>query len=148
MFVGSCSLRPRPRAWNRPPPSPGTTGGLTCVSPAVRCKICTMRRICAILATAYVVGGIGVWIEFTRTNPDGLANVGLILYVFPISLSVFGISYLTGRAEFFLLPDRFGYFLDHAIFFFPSLFLIGAVIAMAPPKIVKWWNGRRRNSRR
>ena len=85
-----------------------------------------------------------MWIEFTHINPDGLANVGLILYVFPITLLGFGMAALTGRREFLLIPDRFGYWTDHALFFFPSLFVVAAALAWGPPKIVTMWRNRRK----
>ena len=33
-----------------------------------------------------------------------------------------------GRTEFLLIPDRFGYLADHALFFFPSLIVVTALI--------------------
>ena len=91
-----------------------------------------MQRLPKIIAAIYLVGGIAVWVSFARTNPDGLANVGLILYVFPISLLGLAAGWLTGRTEFLLIPDRFGYYGDHAVFFFPSLLAIAALIAWVP----------------
>ena len=88
-----------------------------------------MQRLPKIISAIYLAGGLAVWISFARTNRDGLANVGLILYVFPISLLGLGAGWLTGRTEFLLIPDRFGYYGDHAVFFFPSLLAVAALIA-------------------
>jgi hypothetical protein len=88
-----------------------------------------------VIAGIYLAGGLAVWISFARTNPDGLANVGLVLYVFPISLLGLAVGWLTGSAEFLLIPDRFGYYGDHAVFFFPSLFAIAALIAWVVTKV-------------
>ena len=87
-----------------------------------------MQRLPKIISAIYLAGGLAVWISFIRTNHDGLANVGLILYVFPISLLGLAAGWLTGRTEFLLIPDRFGYLGDHAVFFFPSLFAVAALI--------------------
>jgi hypothetical protein len=87
-----------------------------------------MQRLPKVIAAIYLAGGLAVWISFARTNPDGLANVGLILYVFPVSLLGLVAGRLTGRTEFPLIPDRFGYYGDHAVFFFPSLFVVAALI--------------------
>lgn len=88
-----------------------------------------MQRLPKMISAIYLAGGLAVWISFARTNPDGLANVGLVLYVFPISLLGLALGWLTGRTEFLLIPDRFGYYGDHAVFFFPSLFVVAALIA-------------------
>jgi hypothetical protein len=88
-----------------------------------------MRRLPKIFSAIYLAGGLAVWISFVRTNHDGLANVGLILYVFPVSLLGLAAGWLSGTTEFLLIPDRFGYYGDHAVFFFPSLFAVAALIA-------------------
>jgi len=98
-----------------------------------------MRRLPIALSVTYLAGGVAVWISFARTNPDGLANVGLILYVFPVSIAGLLAGRLLGRSEFVLLPDRFGYFADHAIFFFPSLFVVvGLIFWMATAVLRRW----------
>jgi len=53
--------------------------------------------------------------------------VGLVLYV-PISLLGLAGGWLTGSAQFLLIPDRFGYYGKNAVFFFPSLVAIAALI--------------------
>jgi len=45
--------------------------------------------------------------------------VGLVLYV-PISLLGLAGGWLTGSAQFLLIPDRFGYYGKNAEFFFPA----------------------------
>jgi hypothetical protein len=94
-----------------------------------------MQRLPKIIAAIYLAGGLAVWISFARTNHDGLANVGLILYVFPVSLLGLAAGWLTGRTEFLLIPDRFGYYGDHAVFFFPSLFAVAALIAWVVTRV-------------
>jgi hypothetical protein len=81
-----------------------------------------------VLATVYLLGGVAVWISFARTNPDGLANLGLVLYVFPVTIPALLVGRLLGQTEFILIPHRFGYLAGHALFFFPSLLLVSALI--------------------
>lgn len=98
-----------------------------------------MRRLSVVLCTAYLAGGIAVWFSFARTNPDGLANVGLILYVLPVSgLGVLA-GKLMGRTEFLLIPNRFGYLADHAVFFFPSLLVVTVLIDWAASVFIRIW---------
>ncbi len=87
-----------------------------------------MRRLPALLTGLYLAGGIAVWISFISTNPDGLANVGLVFYVAPMSLLGVIVGWLTGSKEFPLIPRGLGYQLSHAVFFFPSLIIIAAAL--------------------
>ena len=75
-----------------------------------------------------MVGGIAVWISFVNTNPDGLANIGLVFYVAPISLLGIMAAWLTGGGEFPFIPTGLGYLSSHAVFFFPSLIIIAVAI--------------------
>jgi len=88
-------------------------------------------RLAFALAAAYLIGGIAVWISFVRTNPDGLANVGLVLYVFPVTIVGLVVGRLMERAEFILIPNHFGYLTAHALFFFPSLLAVAGLIGWA-----------------
>jgi hypothetical protein len=98
-----------------------------------------MRRLPVVLCTAYLAGGIAVWFSFARTNPDGLANVGLILYVLPVSALGLAAGKLMGRVEFLLIPNRFGYLADHAVFFFPSLLVVTVLIDWAASAFIRIW---------
>ncbi len=85
----------------------------------------------------YVAVGILVWISFVQTNHDGLANVGLILYVFPVSLVGMLLGYLFNGGEFPLIPSSLGYLVGHAVFYFPSLALMAMLIAWLARKALK-----------
>lgn len=102
-----------------------------------------MHRLPVALCAAYVAGGVAVWISFARTNPDGLANVGLVLYVFPVTTLGLVAGKLIGRTEFLFIPNRFGYLADHAVFFFPSLLVVTALIGWATTALLRIW-GRSR----
>ena len=80
------------------------------------------------LPLAYALLAVATFWEFLNTNPDGLANVGLVIMVLPITLLGLLLGWLIGAHEFLLIPDRFGYYGDHAIFFIPSALLVTALL--------------------
>ena len=81
-----------------------------------------------LLPAAYVALALFAWIDFVRTNPDGLANLGLMAVALPVTLFGLGLSWLVGSESFVLLPTRFGYYLDHALFYWPSVALTAALL--------------------
>lgn len=83
----------------------------------------TRRRLGSIAAGLYVAGAAIVLAMFLMAPPDGLANIGIVLYVLPLSL--LGI-FLGG--EFPFMPDALGYYGSHVAFFVPSVALIAALI--------------------
>jgi hypothetical protein len=87
-----------------------------------------VARLPAIFAGSYLAVGLLVWISFMRTNPDGLANIGLVLYVFPVTLIGLAIGRQAGSPGFILIPQGLGYWTAHAVFFFPSLIAVAALI--------------------
>ena len=69
----------------------------------------------------YIAGAIVIWLNFLGSNPDGLANIWIAIYTFPIVL--IGTFLLQG--EFPYMPGR--YYEAHALYFWPSI----AVLALA-----------------
>ena len=94
-------------------------------------------RFLPVALIVYLAGGLAVWISFVRTNHDGLANVGLLLYVAPVTALGLAIGKLIGHTEFILIPGRFGYLGDHAVFFFPSLLVMAGLIGWAITAIAR-----------
>ena len=97
------------------------------------------RRARFILPGFYFLLAAYVWFDFTRTNPDGLANLGLMLVTLPVTLLGLGLGAIIGADRFVLLPDGFGYIGDHALYFVPAaaatavlLWLIGRAIDRRP----------------
>ena len=82
------------------------------------------RRWRVILPGAYVLLALAFWLDFARTAQDGLANLGLMLAVLPITL----LGWALGAQQFVLLPDRFGYLGNHAAFYVPSVIAIALVL--------------------
>jgi hypothetical protein len=74
-----------------------------------------------VVPAVYVAGAIPVWLDFARTNPDGLANIWIAIYTLPI----FIIGTFVLRGEFPYAPGR--YYEAHALYFWPSV----AILALA-----------------
>lgn len=69
----------------------------------------------------YLVGALPIWFSFAHTNPDGLANLGLILYTLPIVY----IGTFVLKLEFPYVAG--GYIEAHALYFWPAVFLLAAL---------------------
>lgn len=78
-----------------------------------------MRFLAPIL---YIVGAVLVWLDFSRTNPDGLANLGLIVYTLPIAVPI--------AMVFGDVIESFpgGYLSTHALYSWPSVALLASSI--------------------
>jgi hypothetical protein len=80
------------------------------------------------LPVTYILIAVYAWVDFMRINPDGLANVGLMLVVFPVTIAGLLLGLALGRDDFVLSPDGFGYFGDHALYYVPSVILVAALL--------------------
>jgi hypothetical protein len=74
---------------------------------------------------AYVLFAIYAWIDFTNTNHDGLANVGLFLITLPVTLLVELAGAIIGHR---LYPDGHGYLMDHALYFIPAVAIMAVLL--------------------
>jgi hypothetical protein len=81
-----------------------------------------------LLPTLYLGLAVFVWIDFVQTPPDGLANLVLMVVTLPIALVGLMITWALGETDFVLLPNGLGYYLDHAVYYWPSVALIAAVL--------------------
>jgi hypothetical protein len=77
-----------------------------------------------VVPAAYFVLAVLAWVDFVRTNPDGLANLGLMLVTFPITALGLLLGWVLDRESFVLLPSGFGYLGNHALYYWPSVLLI------------------------
>lgn len=85
------------------------------------------------------------WLEFIHLPPDGLANLGLMLVVFPITLAdVLVLRPLFASERSLLIPSQLGYYPAHAAYFVPS----AAVIATCLYVMGAWIDRRRERARR
>ncbi len=70
----------------------------------------------------YLVGAAMIWLVFARTNPDGLANIWIVIYTLPI----FMIGTFVLGLEFPYMPGR--YYEAHALYFWLSAMLLAALL--------------------
>src|SRR3954462_10121007 len=62
------------------------------------------------LPALYMVIALGAWFDFARLPPDGLANLGLMLVVLPITALDLALRPANNPGHSILMPDRFGYY--------------------------------------
>ena len=67
-----------------------------------------------LIPVVYLALAVWAWVDFVRTNPDGLANLGLMAVTLPVTVLGLILTELMGGGSFVLLPSRFGYITDHA----------------------------------
>jgi hypothetical protein len=75
-----------------------------------------------VVPALYVLGAMGVWLAFARSNPDGLANIWIAIYTFP----TFIVGTFLLRGEFPYMPGR--YLEAHALYFWPSIALLALAL--------------------
>ena len=91
-----------------------------------------------VFPAVYASVALLAWVDFSLLPPDGLANVGLMLIVLPVTLLDLAMRPEGRPGSFVLMPDSFGYYGDHAVFFGTSVLIIGAFL---------WWLGSRADRR-
>src|SRR5215207_5881360 len=89
----------------------------------------TGMRLKFVLPGAYLALALYAWLDFLRLPPDGLANVGLMLVTLPVTLFGLFLTWVIGSSRgFVLLPESLGYYASHAVYFWPSVVLIVALL--------------------
>ena len=81
-----------------------------------------------VVPATYLAVALYAWVDFVRTNPDGLANVGLYLVTLPVALVGLAITEAMGAGSFILQPSGFGYYGDHALYYWPSVLVTAALL--------------------
>jgi hypothetical protein len=76
----------------------------------------------------YLVFAVYIWIDFLRLPPDGLANVGLLIATLPVTVLGLMLSWAVGSAQFVLMPGGFGYYANHAIYYWPSVLITATLL--------------------
>lgn len=71
-----------------------------------------------LVPAVYIAGAMVIWLAFSRSNPDGLANIWIAIYTFPNVI----IGTFLLRGEFPYVPSR--YYEAHALYFWPSVALL------------------------
>ncbi len=85
-------------------------------------------RLKIVLPAAYLGLALYVWIDFTRWPPDGLANLGLMIVTFPVTIMSLVPTWVVGARGFVLLPNGFGYYGSHAIYYWASASMIAGFL--------------------
>lgn len=76
----------------------------------------------------YLAFAVGIWASFVRAPPDGLANLGLMLAVLPVTLFGLLLGWALGIHSFVLLPSGLSYQAAHAVFYWPSVLATALLI--------------------
>lgn len=83
-------------------------------------------RICGtlkfLLPGLYFAGAAVIWFYFAGANPDGLANIWIVIYTFPI---VAVGTYLLNQ-QFPYMPGS--YYTAHALYFWPSVIFLAFIL--------------------
>jgi hypothetical protein len=101
-------------------------------------------RLRLLIPAVYLTLGILVWIDFARTNPDGLANIGLVLFVAPVTLVGLAWMSAAGADSFPLIPNGLPYLMAHAVFYFPSLLITAILLFLIVASIQRFFRRSRR----
>lgn len=96
-----------------------------------------------VLPAVYLLVALGAWIDFARLPPDGLANLGLMLVVLPVALLDLALRPADSPGSSVLIPDGWGYYADHAIFFAISVAVLASVLFLLGRFIDAWRRGKR-----
>ncbi|MBR1156276.1 hypothetical protein [Bradyrhizobium sp. JYMT SZCCT0428] len=81
-----------------------------------------------VLPALYLVIALLAWFDFARLPPDGLANLGLMLVVMPITALDLALRPTSNPGHSIFMPDKFGYYGNHAVFFAVSVIIIALLL--------------------
>ncbi len=81
-----------------------------------------------LLPGVYLAFALYAWMDFMRLPKDGLANIGLMLVTLPVTVVGLILSWALGSTKFVLLPNGFGYYGDHAIYYWPSVLITALLL--------------------
>lgn len=84
-------------------------------------------KLKTVIPGMYCTVALLVWLDFMRLPPDGLANVGLMLVVLPVTILDLAVS-PAASGPTVLMPNSFGYYANHTIFFVGSVAAIAAAL--------------------
>lgn len=90
-----------------------------------------------LLPAIYVGFAVYGWIDFARSNPDGLANLGLFLLTLPVTIVLSIVGSARGQTNM-LMPEGHGYVGDHALYYVPAV-SITALLWWLIGKVVDRW---------
>jgi hypothetical protein len=80
------------------------------------------------LPALYMVIALGAWLDFARLPPDGLANLGLMLVVLPVTALDLALRPASNPGHSIFMPERFGYYGNHAVFFAAGVLVVASLL--------------------
>lgn len=95
-------------------------------------------KFAKILPATYCAVALLAWLDFARLPPDGLANVGLMLVVWPVALFDLALRPADAPGSFVLMPTGLGYYGNHAAFYFPSVICIATALWLLGSYADRW----------
>ena len=81
-----------------------------------------------ILPTIYFLIAAGIWLNFMSLPPDGLASLGLMLVVLPVTLLDLALRRADAPGASIFIPDGLSYYPAHAIFYGTSVACLAVVL--------------------
>ncbi len=87
-----------------------------------------------IVPCVYILGAVFVWLDFSHLPPDGLANIGIVLYTFPVIL----VARVLTNSEFPFVGSSMDYYEAHALYFGASVFIIALTLYLVVFMIQNW----------
>lgn len=93
------------------------------------------------LPAPYCLIALFAWMDFVKRPPDGLANLGLVLIVFPYTMLDDALGSWLNVRESVLMPSGHGYIRDHAIFFGGGVLFVTLLLFLAGT-IIDWLSQR------
>jgi len=85
------------------------------------------RKIARVVVALYLLTAAWVLVAFLRAPPDGLANIGTVIWTAPISFAGVFLERWTGIGYPFM-PSRLGYYGSHTIYFILSVTVLAAIL--------------------
>jgi hypothetical protein len=96
----------------------------------------------------YLAFAVYVWIDFTHTARDGLANLGLLLATNPVAALGGALTWALGQTGFVLIPSGLGYYTAHAVYFWPSALMTALLLYVVCSAPSWFWRNMMRIRRR
>ncbi len=81
-----------------------------------------------LLPAVYLAIATAMWVNFMSLPPDGLASLGLMLVVLPVTLLDLALRRSDAPGKSVFIPEHLSYYPAHAVFFWTSVACIALVL--------------------
>ena len=103
-------------------------------------------RLRFIITGGYLGLAIYAWVDFLWLPKDGLANLGLMFVAFPVTVVGLILTEVTGGGSFILMSTGFGYYVDHALYFWPSVIVTALMLYWISAAFERIWDRAKRRA--